>query len=981
VNAGKLIDRLTSMPVLPAQMVADQVLRLQLLDNLDDVDRIPLEKILGCSAAASGLIAGIVFHSPFLAQEFRNAPVSLLAHLTSDPQSRFEGLVQNIKAAALAIDDPFVLMRPLRIFRREVATLLALADIGGVWPVETIVAALSDAADVAVRITVDTLLRAAAGRRKYEIVDTGNPGNGSGLVVLALGKHGAGELNYSSDIDIVIFYDPEMAEGAGIADPAPFFIRLTRDLVRILQERTADGYVHRVDLRLRPDPGTTAAAVSLPSAYSYYETLGQNWERAAYIKARPIAGDIALGDRFLHDLVPFIWRKYFDFAAISDIHAMKRQIQAVKGHEVIAVAGHDVKLGRGGIREIEFFVQTQQLVFGGKKPNLRGRRTMDMLVALQADGRISDEARIELSSSYRFLRGIEHRLQMRLDEQTQRLPATGKDLDAFALFCGYPTLNAFSSALTDAARKVERHYAMLFENAPTLASKAGSLSFTGTDDDPATLKTLATLGFAQPARVTETVRGWHFGRRSAVTTARAREVLTELTPALLVAIGQTTDPDAALNALDNAFERMPAAVELLTLLRSNEAMLGLFAEILGSAPRLAETLSLYPHVLDGIVDAGFVVPEQNAEHLYHRIRTAVGMPPPDAETGLDRLRDVVRQEHFLTGARLLSGIATPEQTGRSYSVLAQAAIQVALEDVRCWFRAEHGTVPGAGVAVLALGRLGASELTATSDLDLMILYEIEPDSLPSDGSRPLDAVVYHLRLAQRLVAALTVPTRRGLLYDVDLRLRPAGSKGPAASRLDGFLAYQREEAETWEQMALTKARIVAGDDVTCDKAQAIVLDVLRTPRVAGHVRAEAASMRSLIASEKGDLNGWDLKLAAGGLTDIDFIAETLLLSHAAAHPQLVRTRSADILLAGIDAQLLSASDGLTLIEARRLFDDVIQWQRAAIAGNDDRGGGDERALRRVAIASGLPDTKRLKAHLDATRGAVREIYLRVMVAG
>ena len=315
--------------------------------------------------------------------------------------------------------------------------------------------------------------------------------------MLALGKHGAGELNYSSDIDLVVFYDPQAQSLPDIYEAPKLYSRLAQGLVKLLSERTGHGYVHRVDYRLRPDPGSTPVAIALPSAYSYYETVGQNWERAAFIKARPIAGDLSLGADFLKDLAPFIWRKYFDFAAIADVHAMKRQIQAVRGHAEIAVAGHDIKLGRGGIREVEFFVQTQQLVFGGRRPDLRGRRTLDMLNRLHTDNWISEEARSELASAYRFLRTIEHRIQMVADEQTQRLPADEKALTDLAQFAGFKTLKAFSKALTDHARNVQKHYALLFEEGPELASEAGSLIFTGSEIDPETIATLERLGFSR----------------------------------------------------------------------------------------------------------------------------------------------------------------------------------------------------------------------------------------------------------------------------------------------------------------------------------------------------------------------------------------------------------------------------------------------------------------------------------------------------
>jgi glutamate-ammonia-ligase adenylyltransferase len=868
-------------------------------------------------------------------------------------------------------------MSALRALKARAALLIALADCGGVWSVEQAIAALSRTADVAVQATVDFILRKATERGAYEPADPEMPGKGSGLIVLALGKHGAGELNYSSDIDIVLFYDPEIAQAAGIAEPASFYVRLARDLSRILQERTAEGYVFRVDLRLRPDPASTQAAVSTNAAYAYYESVGQNWERAAMIKARPIAGDIARGLSFLEELRPFIWRKYFDFAAIADIHAMKRQIQAVKGHEAIAVAGHDVKLGRGGIREIEFFVQTQQLVFGGRRPVLRGSRTLDMLGALTDEGWITATARDELGESYRFMRGIEHRLQMRHDEQTQRLPTDGDDLAAFSRFAGYSGIASFTAAFTRHARRVEAHYALLFEDGPSLAAEAGTLSFTGAEADPATLETLGRLGFRDPAQAAEIVRGWHFGRRSAVTSARAREALTELTPALLVAFGRSGDPDAALNALDNAFGRLPAAVELLSILLSHEALLALFATILGSAPRLARIVATNPHVLDGVIDPAFTNADIDRQVIRERIRAVVG-PEPSLEDALDRLRDAGRQETFLVGARLLSNVYSPERAGLAYAKVADGVITVAMEEARRDLAAAHGDIPELAVAVLGLGRLGARDLTASSDLDLVILYDAPDLEARSDGRRPLDAVTWAQRLAQRLVTALTVPTRRGTLYEVDLRLRPSGSKGPLAVRLSSFLAYQRDEAELWEHMALTKARFVAGDQVLGARAMEIVRTVLTRRRDPAVVRRDVKAMRKLISSTKGDAQPWDLKLAVGGLTDIDFAAEAIVLAHAADHPELAALGMGALFAEAARRDLLPLADADTFSAGHRLMNDVIHWQRLTIDGAFDPASVPGPVMRLIARAANAPDAKVLASTLGDSRAGVRGAFERLL---
>ena len=545
-------------------------------------------------------------------------------------------------------------MRALRHAKREAALLIALADIGGVWDVVAATEALTRFADAAVGAALSFLLRrnALAGRLALD-PDAPDPQARCGMVVLALGKHGARELNYSSDIDLIVLYDASAAAVPQGAEPGPLFVRIAKALARILQERTGDGYVLRVDLRLRPDPASTPVALSTLSAYAYYETLGQNWERAALIKARPAAGDLELGKRFLAELEPFIWRKYFDYAAIADIHAMKRQIHAVRGHDRVVVPGHDLKLGRGGIREVEFFVQTQQLIFGGRRPQMRGSRTLDMLRQLRADNWVSAEAEEDLSKAYVFLRRIEHRLQMVADEQTQRLPFERAPLARFAKFCGYARLESFTRDLTHHLTRVERHYARLFEDAPTLTASAGNLVFTGVSDDPETLATLRELGFQDPETAAETIRGWHFGRRAAVRSPRAREVLTELTPALLEAFAGSGDPDVALVAFDQALARMPASVELLSILRSNASLRELFGDVLGSAPRLAQVIASRPHVLDAAIDPGRVKDfDDSLEEgpMRKRVEAYVAQAHSYEDT-LNRARDFAAEEMFLIGLR------------------------------------------------------------------------------------------------------------------------------------------------------------------------------------------------------------------------------------------------------------------------------------------------------------------------------------------
>ena len=957
--------RLTAAPVLADPEGAAARLA-EIAPNLPD----PL-----LSGPARDLLLGLADHSPFLWGIAARDPDRLAGLLQAAPETSLARIVADQRGAgrpeAGARVDLDAVSRTLRRNRQALALLVALADIGGVWPLEAVTGALSDFADASVAGALDALLLQAAEAGRFLPRDGADPQAGCGLVVLGLGKHGAGELNYSSDIDLVVFFDLETAPLKEGLAPTPFFSRLAQGLATLLEGRTGDGYVHRVDYRLRPDPGSTPTAISFNSAFSYYETVGQNWERAAFIKARAVAGDIAAGERFLAELRPFIWRKYFDFGSIADVHAMKRQIHAVRGHASLGVAGHDIKLGRGGIREIEFFVQTQQLVFGGRRPSLRGRRTLDMLAGLEAEGWIDAQARDALAQAYRFLRTVEHRLQMVDDAQTQRLPDDAGKLERFARFAGFADRAAFEAALLAEAGRVQNHYALLFEAAPDLSAGIGDLVFSGAGEDPATLKTLRELGFREPERAVETVRGWHFGRRPAVRSPRAREVLTELVPVLIQALSGTPDPDAALANLDRAFGQMPAAVELLTILRSHERLRLLFADLLGTAPRLADTVAFSPHVLDAVIDPAFVEPATEAVVLAAQYRALVGAPAA-YEDFLDRSRDAARQMRFVTGARLLSGILPPAGAGRAFAGIAQAAIATSLEAVQRAFEADHGRVPGGRVAVLGFGRLGSGQLTADSDLDLVVLYDFDPEHRTSDGRRPLDAAVAYNRLTQRLVAALTAPTRRGGLYEVDLRLRPGGGQGMIATQLKSLRTYLAGEAELWEEMALTRARVLCGDPDLGAAAEAAIRDCLLRPRDRAAVNRAVRAMRLLVEREKGDGGPLDLKRAPGGLLDLDFLAQALVLGSAHAHPDLVGRDAPDLFARAAALGLLAPDSAERLATAYRLFDDVHHWQRLMVEG--DPASAPPAALTRIAVALGLPDARTLLAQLEAERAGVRALF-------
>ncbi|MET0749015.1 MAG: bifunctional [glutamine synthetase] adenylyltransferase/[glutamine synthetase]-adenylyl-L-tyrosine phosphorylase, partial [Rhizobium sp.] len=824
------------------------------------------------------------------------------------------------------------LMAALRRIKRKAAFLIALADLGRVFDARTSARLLSALAEASISAAIDHLLLAAQEAGKVRLKDPSVPSDGSGLIVLGMGKLGAEELNYSSDVDLVIFFD----EMAGIVpdpdDAIEIFPRLMRRLVRILQERTADGYVFRTDLRLRPDPGATPLAMPVDAAMVYYEGRGQNWERAAFIKARPVAGDRHAGAAFLRDLVPFVYRKYLDFAAIADIHSIKRQIHVHKGHGAIAVKGHNVKLGRGGIREIEFFAQTQQLIAGGRMLALRGRITEATLAELARAGWIDAETADELIDAYWFLRDVEHRIQMVRDEQTHLLPETDAELKRIALMMGFAETQSFCERLVAVLRMVERRYGQLFEHETKLSAEAGNLVFTGQADDPETLQTLQRLGFERPADMSRIIRTWHYGRYRATQSAEARERLTELTPQLLRAFGESSRADEALLRFDQFLSGLPAGIQLFSLLGNNPTLLDLLVTIMSAAPRLADIIAARPHVFDGMLDPGILAQLPTRDYLADRLDSFL-QPARHYEDILDRLRIFAAEQRFLIGIRLLTGSIDGAVAGRAFTHLADLVIAAALDAVLGQVRAAHGDFPGGRIAVVGMGKLGSFELTAGSDVDIILLYDYDDAAAESDGPRSLDATRYFTRVTQRLIAALSAPTAEGILYQVDMRLRPSGNKGPVATRINAFEKYQREEAWTWEHMALTRARLICGDQGLTADAERIIAGILAAPSDVAKIARDVAEMRSLIDAEKPPAGVWDIKHAPGGQIDIEFITQYVrLVSPESGQAEGNAGLSTAEGLARFGPGLMLPDELATCQQALALYTELSQLIRLCIEG-------------------------------------------------
>jgi len=947
---------------------------------LADVRPKPVGKALALlmrrKPALARVLGGIAEAAPYLWNAIEAKPARLLRLLDADPADSLAALVQETKVAAAGARSQLELMRILRELKLEAALLIALADIGGVWALPRTAEALTRVADIAVALAVGHLLKDAVRQKKIKSGDANNPPSGSGYIVLAMGKMGAGELNFSSDIDLMVFFDA----GVTLADdiePAPFFIGLTRDLIKILQTRTSDGYVFRVDLRLRPDPSSTQIAISTAAALDYYESRGQNWERAALIKARACAGDIATGEQFLRDLSPFIWRKYLDYAAIAHVREMKQQIHAYRGHGEIAVEGHNIKLGRGGIREIEFFVQTQQLIAGGRHAELRDRGTVVTLFALTADGWIDEQARDELAAAYDFLRTVEHRLQMMADEQTHTLPATAETLDIFARFLGYPSRDEFADVLVGHLRKVERHYVRLFERTPELLAQRQKLSFESSERDGELFERLTQMGFRRAPEIVDAVRNWRSGAYRAVRGEQARENLVDLIPVILDQLSRAENPDAGFAAFDRFLAGLRAGGRLFSLLRQNPELIRFVALIIGAAPRLADILARHPHFIDPLVDPGFFGALPDAVRLREILERSL------ADThGFEAMLDAIRlfgQEHmFLIGARVISGSLSAEQAGDTFARLADILLDAVHRWVQAEFAKTHGYISGGESAVLALGRLGGREMTASSDLDLIVVYDFDQEHPQSDGKRPLPGSQYFARLTQRMISALTVQTNYGVLYPVDMRLRPSGRSGPVATQIDGFKNYHEHEAWTWEHMALTRARVVSGTPDFSARVEAVIREVLCRQRDVPATAGDVVDMRGAIAKEKGDADPWDLKYAAGGLIDIEFIAQYLQLVHARELPDILDTSTARTLEKADRLGVLAPQDAAVLRPAVRLFRDLIQVLRLCLPASFDLQAASPGILALLARAADLPDFPTLSAHLKDTQRAVRASFIRIL---
>jgi glutamate-ammonia-ligase adenylyltransferase len=834
-------------------------------------------------AALRPLVEGAAGSSPYLAGLIRKEAHWLSHALAEPPEDVMTDLIA--EAAALAPGD---LDTGLRRLKRRAALIVALADLGGLWALHAVTRHWTEFADACLSAALVTHVATEARRGRLPgMTEEDAHRDGAGMVVLAMGKMGAGELNYSSDIDLICLFDDDRFEAAEVMEARAAFIRATRRIAASLGDTTGEGYVFRTDLRLRPDASVTPVCISMTAAERYYEAEGRSWERSAYIKARPAAGDIAAGTRFLDTLKPFVWRRHLDFAMVQDTMDMRQRIRDHKRlHGDLKLEGHDLKLGAGGIREIEFFAQTRQLVAGGRDPSLRQRRTVKALSALARAGWIDRDAAGELAELYAHHREVEHRVQMIEDAQSHALPKSAEGFDRLARLCGAGDTQAFRADLAGTLRRVEQLTGAFFQ------------PVTGEADH----------GPEIPPEQAEIVARWP--GYPALRSVRGQEIFERLKPDLLRRFQSAAKPEEALSNFDGFLRGLPAGVQLFSLFEANPPLVDLIVDICATAPGLSRYLSRQSGVLDAVLDGRFFADWPGAEGLAAELSHI--LEGRDYEQQLDLARRWQKDWHFRIGVHQLRGLIDPEEAQAQYTDLARGVVAALWPVVCAEIARRHGPAPGHGGAVVGMGSLGSGRMSAASDLDLIVIYD-PADAEMSDGRRPLDPRGWYAKATKTLITALSAPTAAGRLYEVDMRLRPSGRQGPVATALKAFRSYQRDEAWTWEHMALTRASAIAGPAALRDEIEAIRCEVIRDNAVPEKVRGDAAQMRARLAAAGRAGGTWAVKDGPGGMQDIELLGQAAALAAAATD-----RATADQLRHAGDLGWLDPSQAEALAAAHRL---------------------------------------------------------------
>jgi glutamate-ammonia-ligase adenylyltransferase len=873
--------------------------------------------------------------SEFVARRCTQQPELLRDLVTSGDLTRAYAtgeLAPRIVNALASVADEDALKHELRLLRNREMVRIAWRDLAGWGNLEETIATLSELAEVC----IDAALAKLHG---WAVAKHGEPkgesrGAAQHLVVLGLGKLGGRELNFSSDVDLIFCY-PE--DGATLGERAlsnhEFFVRLGQRLINVLGESTGDGFVFRVDMRLRPNGASGPLALSFDAMEHYYQTHGRDWERYAFIKARAVAGDLAAGGELLRRLKPFVFRKYLDYGAIESIRTMKVMIEREVARKSMQ---SNIKLGPGGIREIEFIAQALQLIRGGREPQLQERRCLRVLAQLAARGYLTASAQQELSEAYVFLRNSEHRLQMVHDRQTHSLPGEAPEQARLAYAAGFADWPAYEHALTRHRRKVQEHFSQVFaapqgEAAEPTAGLSGVwLNALGT---AASLKLLAEAGYAQPQEALRLLTGLRGAANYEAMATESRARLDRLMPLLIGAAGLTHDPLTTLSRVMRVIETIGRRATYFALLVENPMVLSQLVKLAAASEWIANWIAQHPIVLDELLDPAALYAPLTREALAEELRTRLtAIPGDDLELQMEVLREFRHGNVLRVAAAAIAVELPPEQVATDLAWIAEVLIAESVALAWEAMAARHGepACSGAdvrpGFAVIGYGKLGSLELGYASDLDIIFMYEDCAEGVTGEGmtsgQRPLPNETFFARVAQRLIHILTTRTPGGVLYEVDTRLRPSGKSGPLVTSLAAFRRYQETQAWTWEQQALVRARAVAGKPELCAAFAAARREILCRAREPDKLKAEVTEMRAkmMAAQPPHDAAAFDLKHDRGGIVDIEFMVQYAVLRWAQKCPELVeRTDNIHLLKALADAGRIDRAQAGTLTEAFRRY--------------------------------------------------------------